>query len=277
MKYQIGEVAKLFGLTKGGIRYLEERGVIQPKRDEKNGYRYFDRRQITDLKHVRLYQSIGFTLDEAVELMHNGDPDLVLLSIERKERELTAQIEQAHRMICQLKKHAGKVSSAGCQGSLWALADRPAMYRISVTEDIRANSGNAGQNPDPDVDRERKAAETAFISCFPETALSLLVRKHDDGYHVARGSCIEEEAAKRLGLPLNGQVDYYPKRDGCYYSILMSMDGMRGLDEIYKQIDAMERKGERLSGDIIGRMLHRRSVGNDVVVHHEFWIPFERA
>ena len=50
MKYRTGEMAEFFGMTKEGIRFLERKGMIVSKRDERNGYRYFSRSEVSLLK-----------------------------------------------------------------------------------------------------------------------------------------------------------------------------------------------------------------------------------
>lgn len=69
MRYRIGEVADFFGLTKEGVRYYERKGLLTSIRDEQTGYRYYEREQITHLKRIRLYESMGFSLDEAWEMV----------------------------------------------------------------------------------------------------------------------------------------------------------------------------------------------------------------
>ena len=60
MKYRTGEMAEFFGMTKEGIRFLERKGMIVSKRDERNGYRYFSRSEVSLLKHLRSYCAMGF-------------------------------------------------------------------------------------------------------------------------------------------------------------------------------------------------------------------------
>ena len=53
MKYRIGEMAEFFGLTKEAIRYYERKGIVTSIRDERTGYRYYERDEITTLKQIR--------------------------------------------------------------------------------------------------------------------------------------------------------------------------------------------------------------------------------
>lgn len=273
MRYRIGEVAQLFGLTKGGVRYLEQRGFIHSCRDENNSYRYYDRVQVTAIKKIRFYQALGFSLEEAAVLMKIKDSGQLMERMLRKEHELTTQIEQTRKMIGALKAHSGKISSAKSLGSCWITVNRPAMYRISVWEDL--DGGSEYKGPDKISDavtyRQRMEAESTFISCIPNVLLSILIRKQGDGYLIARGSCIEEADAQRLGVATNSQVDYYPIHPDCYYSVVKIGLEKQGIKKITEKVDDMEQHGEMLSGDIIGRML----IAGEA--YHEIWIPFKRT
>jgi len=266
MRYRIGEVAQLFGLTKGGVRYLEQRGFIHSQRDENNSYRYYDRKQVTAIKKIRHYQALGFSLEEGAVLMQIKDSGQLLERMLHKEHELSEQIEQTRKVIGALKAHTGKISSAKLLGSNWITAHRPAMYRISVWEDLDSASEfyktSLDKTSDPTTYRERMEAESSFISCIPNVLLSILIRKQEGGYLIARGSCIEEADAQRLGVATNSQVDYAVVKMGLE---------KQGIKLITDKVDDMERNGEMLSGDIIGRMLIEGEA------YHEIWIPFKRV
>lgn len=47
-------MAEFFGLTKEAIRYYERKGIVTSIRDERTGYRYYERDEITTLKQIRV-------------------------------------------------------------------------------------------------------------------------------------------------------------------------------------------------------------------------------
>ena len=48
-KYTIGQMAKLCNVSTKQLRFYDERGLVTPAyRDEINGYRYYERRQIEE-------------------------------------------------------------------------------------------------------------------------------------------------------------------------------------------------------------------------------------
>ena len=46
MNYKIGEVSKMFNISKEMLRYYEKKGVLHPKRIDENNYRVYDEMDI---------------------------------------------------------------------------------------------------------------------------------------------------------------------------------------------------------------------------------------
>ena len=42
MRYKIGDVAKILGISTDLIRYYEKKGVVSPEKGQHNSYRYYD-------------------------------------------------------------------------------------------------------------------------------------------------------------------------------------------------------------------------------------------
>ena len=42
MKYKIGDVARILGVSTDILRYYERKGVVTPEKDESNDYRYYE-------------------------------------------------------------------------------------------------------------------------------------------------------------------------------------------------------------------------------------------
>jgi len=66
---QIGEAAKLAGVSADIIRFYHKLGLINGASRSAGGYRLFDGGQIRDLKFVRHAQELGFSLTEIRELL----------------------------------------------------------------------------------------------------------------------------------------------------------------------------------------------------------------
>ena len=65
--FTIGELAKEFGVTLRTLRFYEDKGLINPKRDGQN--RLYNRRDRARLKLVLMGKQVGFSLDEICDML----------------------------------------------------------------------------------------------------------------------------------------------------------------------------------------------------------------
>lgn len=97
----IKEVEKITGLTKANIRFYEEEGLVQPKRNEQNNYRIYTEAEIKRLQEVKKLRLLGISIPEiqkiyAEELSLQKAMERRLKEIREEERLL-----QETRAICQ--------------------------------------------------------------------------------------------------------------------------------------------------------------------------------
>ena len=64
MRYKIGEVARILGISTDLIRYYEKKGVVKPKKDLANRYRYYDVSDVNLLIDCIWYKKMGFGIEE---------------------------------------------------------------------------------------------------------------------------------------------------------------------------------------------------------------------
>ena len=66
--FQIGEIAKILGVTRKTILVYEERGLLTPAvKDEATGYRYYTADNMTQIRSIRSLQALGLSLNEIAE------------------------------------------------------------------------------------------------------------------------------------------------------------------------------------------------------------------
>jgi len=66
---QIGEAAKLAGISVDTVRFYQKLGLVDVPTRSTGGYRLFDEDQIHNLKFVRHAQDLGFSLSEIRDLL----------------------------------------------------------------------------------------------------------------------------------------------------------------------------------------------------------------
>ncbi|MBE6935432.1 MAG: MerR family transcriptional regulator [Ruminococcaceae bacterium] len=72
--FQIGEVAKILGVTRKAILGFEEMGLLTPAvKDEESGYRYYSADNMTQIRSIRSLQELGLSLKEVREYYYDTD------------------------------------------------------------------------------------------------------------------------------------------------------------------------------------------------------------
>jgi MerR family transcriptional regulator, repressor of the yfmOP operon len=78
VRWRIGEVAKLTGVTTRTLRYWEEVGLLQPASRTDGGERLYAAADVRRVTRIRdLQELLGFSLDEVKAVLSTGDVDVL--------------------------------------------------------------------------------------------------------------------------------------------------------------------------------------------------------
>jgi DNA-binding transcriptional MerR regulator len=78
VRWRIGEVAKLTGVTTRTLRYWEELGLLQPASRTDGGERLYGTADVRRVTRIRDWQELlGFSLDEVKAVLSTGDVDVL--------------------------------------------------------------------------------------------------------------------------------------------------------------------------------------------------------
>ncbi len=92
---QIGEVAKLIGVTPKTIRYYHEIGLLAEPKRTAGGYRLYSAQDLLRLQRIRRLRSLGLHLDRIKEILGESDVEQEVMlrnALQSLVEELTAQI-----------------------------------------------------------------------------------------------------------------------------------------------------------------------------------------
>lgn len=65
------EVCELTGVTRRALQGFNEMGLLKPSKIEENGYWYYDAEAIEKLKDILVFQDLGYTRAEILEILEN--------------------------------------------------------------------------------------------------------------------------------------------------------------------------------------------------------------
>ena len=66
---KINEVERLAGITKKNIRFYEEQGLLNPKRNAENGYREYGEGEVAALRRIKLLRKLGVPIEEIRQML----------------------------------------------------------------------------------------------------------------------------------------------------------------------------------------------------------------
>ncbi|MDX2271054.1 MAG: heavy metal-responsive transcriptional regulator [Cyanobacteriota bacterium] len=107
---KIGDLSKQTGVAVATIRYYESLGLLDPAEKAENGYRYYTKQAIKQLRFIKQAQALRFSLAEIQQVMSirsQGNPTCPLVKdlVDRKIAELEQGIQQALLLKTELETY----------------------------------------------------------------------------------------------------------------------------------------------------------------------------
>jgi DNA-binding transcriptional MerR regulator len=103
----MGDAMKLFGMTARALRFYEEKGLVEARRDRLNA-RYFDGAARQRLAWISRLRGAGVSLPEICEVLQAEEEtgrgrECALAKVERRRAELVAELERVDQTLASLQ------------------------------------------------------------------------------------------------------------------------------------------------------------------------------
>ncbi|WP_018213506.1 MerR family transcriptional regulator [Desulfitobacterium hafniense] len=267
MKYRIGEFAKLLGVTVDTLKHYESLQIIEPLKDAKNNYRYFDDYDARTIIKSRTLKSLNLPLDDVAKLMES---DSILNVVEKMEESKQTLKEQIYRntlllnKITELQNEIMAISSSLQQFKLKSL---PGMYRLQHTDKDKLLKNSCIENA---VSSWMNALPYTF-SCFSVKTEEFLSGLELYGYNW--GQAIWENELEYVHLEINENIQYIPPQ--IYLStVLSSTDCEYFLSHSRTLItDYIVKHHYAIKGDIVGKLIFTSIKNGRHISYIELYLP----
>ena len=90
---RINDVVQKVDLSKRAVKYYEEQGLLQIKKDE-NGYRNYTENDVKILKEISVYRKLGISIADIRLLLEKKDTQILEKILREKESELSDRKEE---------------------------------------------------------------------------------------------------------------------------------------------------------------------------------------
>lgn len=268
MKYHIGLISKLLGLSAGGIRLYEKGGIVRSRREGEGGYRFYERPDIVSLMLAMSYRGCGFSLREAEELVNTDDPEIVAASLRCREEKLEAEIRRKEMILARLRENREMIERAPSELGRVEYRVRPALYRLEFMR-----GGDLTLRPE-DFPLFRKWRELSpFVFPLLRGSWERFVREGRD--ENATGLGLTEDDAKMLGAEkLAKRGEYYPACR-CLRAVVRVEGLFPFLPVSYLEPfrEYAERERLKVTGDPLWRTFLSINRNGGGMRYREVWLP----
>lgn len=111
MRYKIGDVSRILGISPDLIRYYEEKGVVSPEKDPYNNYRYYDTWDINFLIDCLWFKNFGFGIEQVAHIVSQNTYDDLIANLVDRGDEILAQIRFQELLLRRIRKYSEILSS----------------------------------------------------------------------------------------------------------------------------------------------------------------------
>lgn len=185
--FTIKQIADLFRITRGAIRFYQEKGLVNPAVAD-NGYRLYSIDDFFQLVYLKRYAAMSVPLDEiAARFRREADESMddVACYLADREAEVRRRIAEEQRRLRSLVRFRERMQ--GMRGGAVRFVDAPEHWVIGRDEISAAV-------------REDPAALEGLISLLPETIIGGTYDLRPPGSYLGSELRIEVPAARAAGL-----------------------------------------------------------------------------
>ena len=111
MRYKIGDVAGILGISPDLIRYYEEKGVVSPEKDPYNNYRYYDTWDINYLIDCLWYKNFGFGIEQIANMVSECSYDALLERLESKSGDIQTAIRRQEMLLQRIRMFCERLTN----------------------------------------------------------------------------------------------------------------------------------------------------------------------
>lgn len=263
MKYKIGEVARILGISTDLLRYYEKKGVVTPEKDSGNDYRYYDSWDINFLVDCLWFKNFGFSIEQIADMVKiPGADELGELFLD-KEAELRQRIKRYELLLRRAEQHRADL-----------LKTRELLYRCRVEDSPEwvQFMNRWGQEYFTAPETERLARQ--WLCAMPLNRRCFEISGSGGEEACRWGYSLDMEYVRELGFELREPMTVVSARRSVH-TVFKSAGGRDGfapslLDYALEHVRGL---GERPAGPVRGVLLASVMESGKLTGYFEAWIP----
>ena len=267
MRYKIGDVARILGISTDLIRYYEKKGVVTPVKDKSNDYRYYDTWDINYLIDCLWYKNFGFNIDHIADMVSDFSRTDLLSDLDGKEAELEESIHHQQLLLRRIREYRESVASVRELVGVCDIRRSPAIaYYLNRFNQSYDNSAKLRQT------------SQKWLKYMPFTKRHFEINWEDvlgggEGY--AWGFSLDMQYVEELKVPIAPPIVTLPSQLSIHSAFKSSGKDAFTPRHIDFMIDYAEANGLEIFGSVRGNLVCSIVEEDQLTGYFEVWMPIE--
>ncbi len=268
MRYKIGDVARILGISTDLLRYYEKKGVVTPAKDKQNDYRYYDAWDINFLIDCLWYKSFGFGIPQIAYMVsdcYHGDLVAVL---EEKEDELRESIKRQELLLQRIDRHREHVIRVRETTGLCDISPCP-----EVVYYLNRHDTDFDNSPDMQHLAKQWLSYMPFLQRYFEMPA---VSGQGAPHRYAWGFSLDIEYVNEFSVPVQPPLMHQPSVE-CIHSVFKS-SGKNAFSPVHINYlyDYAAQNGYTVSGAARGNLVCSVLEDGMNTGYFEVWLPISK-
>ena len=268
MRYRIGVVADLLGISQEGLRLYERSGILETQRETTSGkYRTYSHLDITALIRARDYHNTGFSLQEIEKMINTDSLMVVRENYEKRRDELEEQLKRERLMVAHLNTVLELIDRLPGELNSFCVKERPAMLRFEYAKQDRLLLC-----PEDYAEFQRWVNLTPLTFSAVRNEWEALCREEESSYS-ALG--ILKEDADAFGLRTGGHIlEYKPCK--CLYTVVrLQGETVQATEYLHGLMAYVRQNRITVTGDPLARTFISMNKRKEYTRYRQIWLPIE--
>ncbi|MDR1429115.1 MAG: MerR family transcriptional regulator, partial [Spirochaetaceae bacterium] len=108
--------SRFLNLSREGLKFYEQKGIISPDRDRHSGYRIYNWKEINIVMMCKKLRKFGFSLNSIVGMIHQGSTDKIIEQFQRQRDVVAKELEEKTQALLHLENKINQLKAVSPRG-----------------------------------------------------------------------------------------------------------------------------------------------------------------
>lgn len=271
-KFTVGRVAQALGVNAQTLRYYEKEGLLSVRQNDSNRYRQYTQLDLRMALYARLYRSMGFSVDEARELLSGADTEAIRQALAQRTEEVHKQRIQLERLekVLQIWQEGAKEAAAQ-SGHCWIEQISGSCYAVLKNGSRYQLSGGVDTD-EVLIELQNQMPYTRQAFYIPQEMLGDCAGEYEDFY----GMLADTEWVKEMNLEAR-LADYKLSYEGtAAVTVFRSQKEWTDRSSIEPLLCYLRENGYEPAGSMLGTILATEFTGDGHISYFKFYVPVRK-